>query len=351
MSVVGFQDFWIAGSRFYFKREAQAGVEQPTIDLGVIQPANAALEVEELELEDSDGGTKKIVDTAVSKITESYDIQCSNLNLDNLAYLFYANSPAAFSQASAEATVSHWLTAGKLAKLKDSSGAYVWGLDTIAGVYTGTVSTKTITSIDVATKTIKVTGDQTAVAGLAPGKAFIVNKLGLTNILNSRTYTIVTRTLNAGNTDLVVTETPAANETAITGQITHENAGTVYKQDVDWSQYNIPRGIVKVIEGGAITDAAYSVVYTTATLSGKRLINPQALSGQIKGTGFLVYGRENNGRQTVREFTCTIAPNASGVSADEFSSITLTVTVISDTTASVPAGRMLQYKGTVPTSS
>lgn len=352
MSVVGHQDFWLAGSRFYFQREAQAGLEQPLIDLGVILPVNPTFEIESVELEDSDGGLKRVVDTGVTKISESMDITVSNLNLDNLAYLFLASSPSAFSQSQAEAAVSQYCNAGRLKKIKDSSGVEVFGLDAIAGVYTGTVSTKTLTTIVVATKTLTLSGDQTAVAGLAPGKALIVNKLGLANITNSATYTIVSNTLNGGNTDIVVSETPAANETAITGQVTHENAGTVYKIGVDWSIYSKDRGIIRFITGGAFAaDANLTIVYTTSALSGNRLIYPQSLGGVIKGTGFIVWGRGNNAYQSVRQATVTIEPNASNINVDEFSNLVLTVKVISDITATQPAGKLLQFKGSLPTSS
>lgn len=350
MSVVGHQDFWLAGSRFYFQREDQDSVEQPLIDLGVIQPVNPALEIESVELEDSDGGLKRVVDTGVTKISESMDIVCSNMNLQNLSYLFLASSPSAFTQAQAEADIDQFTTHDALKKIVDVNGAFVFGLDAIAGVYTGVVETKTIESITVSTKIIKLTGDQTAEAGLAAGKSIIVNKLGLANITNSRSYTVVSAILNAGKTDVTVEEAPAANEVAITGTLTIENGGTIFEQDTDWSVYSLARGIVRFIPGGAITtDVARHIIYTTSALSGNRLINPQSLAGVIKGTGFIVWGRGNNAYQSVREATVTIEPNAATIGVDEFSNMTLTVKVISDITETVPAGRLLQYVGDLPT--
>lgn len=352
MSVVGHQDFWLAGSRFYFQREDQAGVEQPLVDLGVIQPVNPTFEIEDVELEDSDGGLRRVVDSGVTKIAESMDIVCSNLNLQNLSYLFLASSPAAFTQAATEVDVSTFITAGRLAKLKTALGVAVHGIDAIAGVYTGVIESKTIESITKSTKIIKLTGDQTAEAGLATGKAIIVRKLGLANIANSRTYTVVSAVLNATKTDVTVEEEPAADEPSITGDLEIEDTGTIFKQDTDWDVYNLKRGIVRALTGGALsTDAARTVIFTPTALSGTRLVQPQSLAGVIKGTGYLVWGRLNNADQTVREATVTIQPNASAIGAEDYSNITLTVKVISDITLTVPAGKLLQFAGTLPASS
>lgn len=349
MSQVRFQEFWVAGARFYFIPDPVGGVERELIDLGVIKPVDPKVAPTSIELYDSDGGIKGLVESAVTFLDESYDIKCNNFNPDNLALLFYAANPETFTQLQAEDTVGHYAVEGRLVKLKDDQGAYVYGLDAIAGVYTGAPLTAVLKTIVKATKTISVTGDQTAVAGLAVGKSFIVQKVGLSNILNSRTYTIVSAVFNTPNTDFVVEEEPAADETAITGQITYSTAGTIYKQDVDWEVYSLARGMIRMIEGGAFAaDATVQVIFTTAALSGRRLVNPQTISNFVRGTGILVYGRDNNEKQNAREFTCQIKPNGSTIGNENYSEMTLQVVVLRDPSSATPAGRMIQFKGALP---
>jgi hypothetical protein len=350
MSQTRFQEFWTAGARFYFKPEDDAdGTEHELIDLGVIEPVDPKVAPTALELYDSDGGIKGLVESSITFIDESYDIKCSNLNPDNLAFLFYAANPEAFTQAAAVADLSHYAIVGRLVKLKDSDGNYVYGLSAISGVYTGTPVPLVVKDIVVATKTISVTGDQTAVTGAAPGKTLIVKSTGLLNPANARSYVIVTRTFNTPNTDFVVAETPASDETAVTGAGIVVTTGTAYEQDTDWEVYSKDRGIVRMIGGGAFAaDAAVQVVYSTAALTGNRLINPQTVANFVRGTGFLVYGRANNTKQSVREFICQIKPNGSTIGNEKYSQITLTVAVLRDSTTTPPAGRLLQFKGDLP---
>ena len=362
MSVVGFQDFWVVGSRLHFQKETPSGgVVQPLIDLGVIETANPAFEIEKLELEDGDGGVKTVVDESVVSINEAYDITCNNMNLDNLALLFQASDPSSYTQTAEEESVTIYTHAGKLVKMVDDDAAAtpLFMLSTIAGVLSapvsaGVLSTAVLTAINATTKTLTITGDITA--GLSPGEAIVVKRAGLTNILNSRTYTINgTPTFGGGNTSIVVNETPAASETAITGSIIYKAAadtGTVYVQDVDWDVYSLDRGVARILEGGAISaDGNKTYVFSKSAITGKRLINPQSLGGTIKGKAWVYWGRGNNAFQHVREADVSITPSASNFSIDDFSNFVLTVTVIGDVTAAVPAGRLIAIKGALPSSS
>lgn len=352
MSIVGFQDFWVAGSRFYFQRDPIEDVEQPWVDLGVIQSANPTFNIEKLELKDADGGTKVLVDEATNDIAEQYDIVTNNLNQDNLGLLFLANAATDYTQSAAEAVISHWATPGRLFSIKDTVGDYVYHLSTIAGIYTGAVEDKIIESITVSTKIIKLTGDQTAEAGLAAGKAIIVRKLGLVNILNSRSYTVVSAVLNAGKTDVTVNEAPASNETAITGTLTIENGGTIFEQDLDWDPYSLERGFARMLEGGSFAvAAAVTVVYSMAAQSGTRLLLPLSQQGEVKGNAKLFWGRGRNTQQSVREFRASISPSAASIGVDDFSNITLSVKAIVDLTEEVPAGKLIYITGDLPSSS
>jgi hypothetical protein len=350
MGVSGFQDFWVVGSRLYYQRDAVASVEQPLVDLGVIETANPTLAIEKLELKDSESGVRKLVDEQVIEIGESYEITCNNLNLNNLSLLFLSTAPQSFVQTEDKNIVSQYAHPGALVKLRDNDALAtpLFSLSAIAGVYTGTVLSATITAMSASAKTITVTEDLSV--AVAPGDSIIVESDDLDNIANSRSYTIASIS-GTGPTIITVNEAPAANETAITGSLLYEDAGTIYEQDTDWDVYSLERGIVRLIDGGAFAAAANLTFNSSlAPLSGKRLLHPQDLKGEVKGQAWIFFNRNDNARQTVREARVSIIPASSNLSADEFSSMVLTVTVISDILTSQPAGRMLQHFGALPTS-
>lgn len=352
MTVVKFQDFWITGSRFYFKREDQDGVEQPLRDLGTIKVANPELSPEVVELEDSDGGIRQVVAEALTKIEEVYNVECNNLNLDNLSMLFLSDDPAAFSQTSTAKIVKHYAHPGALVKIHDDDDrkSFLYKIKHIAGVYKdGTVTSVVLESINASTKTFKLTGDVTAEFDV--GDKFIVKYTGLTDYKNAGTYTVVTATLNSGKTDVVVSESVSSSEVSITGSVLYKadsgNSAVILDNEVDWDVYSLDRGIIRMNSGSTLLTAAgdVQVVFLTDDVTGKRLLRPQSLKGTLKGTGLIIFGRENNASQTMREFECTITPGGSGMSDTEFSSITFRVRVTSDLTADDPAGRMLMIKG------
>lgn len=359
MSIVGFQEYWPAGSRFHFQRDPISSVEQPYIDLGTVDPANPSLAATLIEVKDSDGGRKTLVDSETVEMTESYDIVCRNFNPQNRAILFLSNPPAAFTQAATEATVQHWATPGYSFKLKDATGALVHGFDAITAVYTTAatlVSVNLVSSgvcIDAAAKTIKVVGDMSAVAGLGNGKVFFVNSSGLANKGNARSYTVVgTPVFSTPNSTITVLEAPVANETGVTGTIKYASAGTIYQQDVDWSVYNLYRGFVQVKSTGAISVAAnVNCVFTPTALTGPRLILPLSAQGNVVGNALVYWERGGFKYGTVREFRCSISPSASQIQNDDYSTMTLTVKVLSDLTKTIIAGRMLDYRGTQPATS
>ncbi len=355
MSVVGFQEYWVAGTRVYIQRDPVDSVEQPFVDLGTIATVAPTITTEKLELFDGDGGRPTKVDEAASRINESYDVTFNNLAPENLALLFLGTAPEAYTQSAAEVVVQHYAHPGRLVKTKDSAGENVYSLTTVGGVYTGTLTTAVLTAIVKSTKTFTLTGDLSAEADLFVGQHIIVHAAGLANILNSRTYTITsaTPTFGGGSSTLTVEEEPAADETAITGQVSFENAGTIYDQGADWEVVSLDRGIIRMVDGGAFAaDASVQILYSTAALSGNRLIHPQALQGEIRGKATMILSRQGNLLQTAREFNCTITPNGASFTSDDFSNMVLTISVTSDpTNTTAPAGRLLQFKGPLPAKS
>lgn len=323
MSVVGFQDFWVAGSRFYYQRDAIAAVEQPWVDLGVIEPVNPSIETSVLQLRDTDGGRASLVDEALQQIDESYEITCNNLNLENLSLLFTSNVPESFTQAiAADVEIQHFATLGRLVKVKDADGSLLYNLSAVAGVIKGTDGVPTaqyiLTDVVRATKTITTSDDAST---LVASDIIMVTGVGLADPKNAGTFTVVSAT-GAGPTVIVVEETPGgdADETAITGEV-YDDADLLPPSEFEVE--SLSRGLVRFVDTGTNTvftaDGQAIIFFSKAAIAaGTRLMKPQSLTGVIQGQGILVYGRENNANQTVREFRCSINPSSANIQNADF---------------------------------
>lgn len=273
MGVSGFQDFWVAGSRVYFKKDDIGGVDQPFVDLGVLtESAAPSIEVTKAELQDVDGGRKQTVAEKTTEVTEEYLITTGNFNIDNLANLLAADPPVDFVQSATPQVnnVQDPAHVGFLMKLKDAGGEYIYNL----------------ASVD----TVKDSGD-------------------------AITYT-------EGPTD-------------------------------DYEVVSLTRGIIRIVEGSTIVENDEILVsITPVALAGKRLAKPLSGAGSIDGRLFLIYGREGNADQTVREVKATLTPSGAAITADEFSTAQFTLKILSDlATPAQPAGRLLHFLGDVPTNS
>jgi len=358
MSNVGFQNFWVSGARFYYKRDdADDGTKFPWIDLGVVKKATPNVTTEKVSLMDSDGGRKKLVDEAMTSIDESYDIQGNNLNPDNLALIFLANPPSEFTQAVTEYEVSHHVHPGKLLKLVDSDDVPMYKLGKVIGLMVrdagADLTEVEITAMDVSDKTITVTGN--IASEFDAGDKIVVRTLDLANPLNAGTYTVVSAA-GVGPAVITVEEAPVADEVAISGLLIYKadagDAGTIYGPDVDFEDVSLDRGFIRIIatgDGGAIAaEDEIVVIFQTAALSGQRLINPHDLQDNVKGKAILVFSREDNGEQSAREFYCSMTPNGFNPNDSDFSDFTITVKIISQPTEAVPAGRLLQFVGDLP---
>ena len=132
MALVGMQDVWVTGSRFYFDRDDTTN--NYLLDLGTVDTANPSMEVSKIELKDGDGGRLVTINSEVTEINESYELTVKNFNTEALATLFLASEPSALNQAPApgdidEMTVS--LHPGHVAKIT-SSGEGVYGISAAA---------------------------------------------------------------------------------------------------------------------------------------------------------------------------------------------------------------------------
>lgn len=365
MSVVNFQDYWIAGSRLWFQRDPVNGVEQPWVDLGTINPANPTIEPEQKELVDFDGGIGLTVEESVTKITETYDITCSNLNLTNLALLFLANDPQAFTQAAGEKVVGHYSYPERLLKIHDSDLdlTNLYGLSAIYGVVIPgnriTTSVGAVTAIASATRTL-TTGVNLTSKVLA-NDPVILHRGNLANVSNARTYTVASVTAST-----VVVNEPVTDEAGVAVSLTYKDnttgtTGSVLKQkggasevNGDWEVYSTDRGALHYLASGLVFGPAevpqtLNVYFSLGAIaSAKRLFFPQSSKNVVRGKAIAVWSRSNDGNQTVREMTVSISPGGSAISDEDYSKITLRMKVLSDLAAANPAGRVLQYRGTLP---
>jgi len=368
MSQVGFQDFWVAGSRAYFRRDPIGGVVQPWIDLGRLTSVNPQVTPERAQLYDPASGIRVLADEGVTNIEELYDVQTSNMSMENLAYLFMAKPPTKFVQAAAEkAAIPHFAWPERLLKLQDSDTdeTKLYGYESIFGVVIPgdriTTTADDITAISKTNKTITTTTDLSS--AILAGDHIIVHRDGLSNAANARTYTVVTSAANL----ITVAETPAADESTVTVDITYKSntsgtTGDVLKQAIldtteigDWSVTSTSRGTIRFnAEGVKFTDALYPAGATLhvyghlgAIAERVRKFLPQQAT-LIEGDLCLIWSRLDNTDQTVREMRVTVAPSASNISDEAFSDLTLQMRVLNDLSSTDPAGRVLQFAGTTP---
>jgi hypothetical protein len=121
-------------------------------------------------------------------------------------------------------------------------------------------------------------------------------------------------------------------------------------EGTDWEVVSLERGIIKMT-GWAGPAANISITYTPRAISGSRLLNPQTGQGcqSTIGTGLIVWGRCGNREQTVREARMQISPGGADFGNENFSTGTIRLSVLTDVTAVVPAGRLLYWLGELPT--
>lgn len=353
----GFQDHWLAGSRFYFKRDAVDSVDQPFIDFGVINPVNPDFQPEEVELKDSDGGVNTLVESSITDIEETYEVTCKNLSMQNFAMAFLSDPVAAFTQTAQTNRIEHDVPmVGHLVKLTDGTVAndYVYDVR-VAGVTSaqfaaGVLSAEQVDAIDSSANTITTNSDIST--HLTAGDWIILEGTGLTgddlaNVGSYKVSSVSTVTITLDST------TPLATTNAsFVGSLIYANntdTGEVLEPGLDWELVSDPRGIIRTLTTGSITNGDdVGVVFWSNAITGNRLLNPQAGSSDIKGEGLFIWGRKNFTEETAREARVSITPSSSNIQIDDYSEIVFTIKVLSDVNVTNSAGRMLHYLGDVP---
>ena len=124
--IVGTQDLWVVGSRFFFKPENTNS--DRLIDLGTINTVNPAIEPTKVDLRDAGSGFSKIIDSTLTDVSESFEITTKNFSRDNLSLLFVSSDAKELIE-EADAAVEMALTgaataypAGTLIKVYNNSG-------------------------------------------------------------------------------------------------------------------------------------------------------------------------------------------------------------------------------------
>lgn len=124
--IVGTQDLWVVGSRFFFKPENTNS--DRLIDLGTINTVNPAIEPTKVDLRDAGSGFSKIIDSTLTDVSESFEITTKNFSRDNLSLLFVSSDAKELIE-EADASVEMALTgaaadypAGTLVKVYNNSG-------------------------------------------------------------------------------------------------------------------------------------------------------------------------------------------------------------------------------------
>lgn len=139
MAVAGAQEFWVAGARVFIQPDPAAGTteDEYLLDFGVITEVDANIETEEAVLKDPDGGIMKKVDEVETSREESYNVTIANFSPDNLNILYGGDTVQNFSQVATPVTgVSHRAHPGRLMKIHDASGVWVYNLASVDQVAT-----------------------------------------------------------------------------------------------------------------------------------------------------------------------------------------------------------------------
>ena len=439
--IVGFQDYWRPGSRFFFT-EDPINVGK-TIDFGTIETANPTFDISSVKLQDGDGGTLRTVAKENTNFTETYELTLKNFSAEMRKLLFWGSDLQSFSQAAVQKQVGQVAWLGSLIKLRDAYASpynYIYDVQELralgiapnyaitavtATTFTITLpTTKTAATVFTIGDRIKVYGNATSGANVeytvtgvsgtgasaditvaSTNSATASGRLGVCSASASgvfsqaitggsattvtvagdwtdqypvggrfhyfggtaannsapasanpasvdtavNTYLISASAFAAGTTTITVdtTVTPLPTTPLAAGYITR-----AARLGYDWEASDIIRGYLKIREDATLITDGQPVcpLFTPrAIASSKRLLYPQARTGPFQGLGLLEWGRGSGAQRTAREFYCSITPASANMQISDFSSFALSVEVLADpTNTTSPAGRMLDYYGSLP---
>ena len=280
--IVGFQETWLVGSRLYFKRDDEGTTEYPTLDLGTITQTTPNFEPTIIQARDPDGGRLNLIDEGFTEVNESYEVTCLNINNENLNILFYGDE-------------IHQLS-----------------------------PTGTGTNTNVRHR-----------ASIGPGK---LTKLFSSNLLSGET------------------ELKAAYNVSAVGGTKVSGGGALVPYNgtnaalADFEVISAERGLVRFFSGGtnSLSDqdlVDLDFVETAYSTGNTRLVKPQSATKPLNGKAYIVFSRNNNTRQSVRECDVSLQVNSAAFSIEDYSTVTFNVSVLTDILASDVAGRYIHITG------
>lgn len=132
------------------------------------------------------------------------------------------------------------------------------------------------------------------------------------------------------------------------------SSSTALVLGVDYEIVSLERGMIRILPSGSVVTTAgtISIIFVpraiTSTTGKKRLVLPHTGSCVQTGTALIVWGRCGNKQQTVRECRVAITPSTNNVPEGQFASNKIKLTVLTDPTLTIPAGRLLYWLGDMP---
>lgn len=284
--IVGFQETWLVGSRLYFKRDDEGTTEYPTLDLGTITQTTPNFEPTIIQARDPDGGRLNLIDEGFTEINESYEVTCLNINMENLNILYYGNG--------------------------------VENLFPIVGQYTNSNVSHNIE--------------------IGPGK--------LVKLFSS--------ILATGETELKAAYNINTDPSTFTAKKNTSGGATLTKYDgtnaatADYEIVSFTRGLVRFFSTGtnSLTESDVAVISFKEDTNGPdRLVKPQTSTAPLKGKAYIVFSRNNNTRQSVRECDVSLQVNSANFQIEDYSSVIFNVAVLTDIQNDDVAGRYIHITG------
>jgi hypothetical protein len=305
--LVGSQDYWIVGSRFFFEPNLAGTTTRSgeMIDLGTVDTISPQIATNIAELKDSESGVIRLVDQGLVSIDETYSITVKNFNFRNLQILF-AGKPQAETQAANLVPASITLSSEELSRTP--SGA------------TGNL--------------IKPTGG----------------------------YLLVQLRDSSGNP---LRNFTTASTLSLTANVATGGAAAALTKESHWTWWDAPKGIIRIIflptggggypgmtvVSGVITvypAAGFTITFSAATgagYTGDRVIYPQSATlSDLTGNAHIYWTRNNGQDVSARTFACQIQPAGSSLTTDDYSSWTLTATALATGSTTEIAGRYTNIK-------
>lgn len=348
MGVLGFQDYWVVGNKFRFKRENDAeGNCFPLVDFGTVSNVEPATEATTIELFDAGCGIRTKVDEEVTEVNESYTVTFQNFSPTNLAFLFLSNPPEDLTIANTPvvgAATDSCVRLGNILQVQDLAGNAAFNIESVDLV---TLEVDAITGFDIAggigSMEIEIEPGSDLSAQYAVGRQVRIRG----NALSDTTVTI----------NAVVYSDPTLTITVdedITGIDATGSIGVLLTAGTDYDVESLDLGSLCIIADSTfiIEDEGLAVDYTPVAITGLRRVRPQS-APLIKGTGYLWFNRGNCAQMTVRIARMSISPaGASNLGgAEDFADWSATVSVLStaeDIQLGNGVGTLDAVKGAVP---